>query len=124
MRIFVLITPGLITFWAAALFAQLPVTNPNMPAGNAQTGRRIFESYGCYQCHGREAQGGLGTGPRLGPRPIGFAAFQSYLRRPTGQMPPYTSAVVSDRDVADMYSFLQSVKEPAAVKDLPLLRDF
>ena len=105
MRILILLACG-----AALLAAQSP-----------QNGRSIFEKYGCYQCHGREAQGGLGTGPRLGPEPIGFIAFQRYLRRPTGQMPPYTSAVVSDTEIADIYSFVQSVKEPPAVKDLPPL---
>jgi ubiquinol-cytochrome c reductase cytochrome c subunit len=91
------------------------------PPGNAQTGRKLFENYGCYQCHGREAQGGLGTGPRLGPKPIAFGAVQRYIRQPTGQMPPYTAKVVSDQDLADIYAFLQSVKQPPAVKEIPLL---
>jgi ubiquinol-cytochrome c reductase cytochrome c subunit len=90
-------------------------------SGNASNGRKLFESYGCYQCHGREAQGGLGTGPRLGPKPIGFAAFQSYVRQPTGQMPPYTAKVVSEKDLVHIYAFVQSVKQPPALKDLPLL---
>lgn len=38
---------------AACLFAQSAA-----PAGNAANGRKLFENYGCYQCHGREAQGG------------------------------------------------------------------
>jgi mono/diheme cytochrome c family protein len=103
----------------SSLFAQVPSTSP--PAGNAQNGRKLFENYGCYQCHGREAQGGLGTGPRLGPKPIAFAAVQRYVRQPNGQMPPYTAKVVSDKDLADIYAFLQSVKQPPAVKEIPLL---
>ena len=99
------------------LAAQTPAT----PLGNAQNGRKLFENYGCYQCHGREAQGGLGTGPRLGPKPIAFTAVQRYIRKPTGQMPPYTAKVVSDQDLADIYAFLQSVKQPPAVKEIPLL---
>jgi ubiquinol-cytochrome c reductase cytochrome c subunit len=103
------------------IFFISTVLSAQTPAGNAQNGRKIFETYGCYQCHGREAQGGLGTGPRLGPRPIAYAAFQKYLRQPTGQMPPYTAKVVSDGDAADIYAFLQSVKQPPPVKDIPLL---
>ncbi len=91
------------------------------PSGNAQNGRKLFESYGCYQCHGREAQGGLGTGPRLGPKPIPFSAFQRYVRHPTGQMPPYTAKVVSEKDLADLYAFLESLKQPPPAKDIPLL---
>jgi ubiquinol-cytochrome c reductase cytochrome c subunit len=107
---------SLLVFWA--LSAQTP-TAP--PPGNAQNGRKLFENYGCYQCHGREAQGGLGTGPRLGPKPIAFVAVERYVRQPTGQMPPYTAKVVTDKDLADIYAFLQSVKQPPAVKEIPLL---
>ena len=104
----------LITFITTALFAQAPA-----PAGNAQNGRKLFESYGCYQCHGREAQGGVG--PRLGPRPISFAAFSRYVRQPTDQMPPYTTKVVSDAQLADMYAFLQSIPAPPDAKNIPIL---
>ena len=103
---------------AAALSAQTPAA---APAGNAQNGRKLFESDGCYQCHGREAQGGLGTGPRLAPKPIAYTAVQKYIRQPTGQMPPYTAKVVSDKDLADIYAFLQSRTAPPPVKDIPLL---
>jgi ubiquinol-cytochrome c reductase cytochrome c subunit len=104
----------------SALWAQAPAA---APSGDAQHGRKIFESYGCYQCHGREAQGGLGTGPRLGPKPLAFAAIQKYIRQPTGQMPPYTAKVVSDKDLADIYAFLLSVKAPPPIKDIPLLNN-
>ena len=107
---------------AAVLSAQSPGA-ASAPAGNAQNGRKLFESYGCYQCHGHEAQGGIGTAPRLGPKPIAFAAVQKYVRAPTGQMPPYTAKVVSDKDLADIYAFLQSVAVPPPVKDIPLLNN-
>jgi len=86
-------------------------------------GKQIYMRVGCYQCHGREAQGASGTGPRLGPRPIAFAAFSRYIRQPTGQMPPYTSKVVSDQELADMYAFLQSLPQPPAAKSIPLLNN-
>ena len=89
------------------------------PAGNADAGRKLFVSVGCYQCHGYEAQGSSATGPRLGPRPMAFAAFSRYVRQPPGQM-PYTAKVVSDADLANLYAFLQSRPEPA--KEIPLLR--
>src|SRR4026207_883377 len=74
-----------------------------VPAGSAENGKKIYSSYGCYQCHGYEAQGGAGA--RLAPRPIAFAAFMRYIRRPTGQMPPYTAKVVSDQELADIHAF-------------------
>ena len=80
--------------------------------GNAEQGKKLFESYGCYQCHGHEAQGSSATGPRLGPRPLPFAAFSRYVRRPSGQMPPYTAKVVSDTDLANIYAFVESRPAP------------
>lgn len=110
---------------ASVLGAQTPGPAPNAgpaPAGNAQNGKRIYVSYGCYQCHGYETQGG-GAGPRLAPRPIAFAAFSRYVRQPTDQMPPYTIKVVSDRELADIYAFLQSVPQPPPAKSIPLLNN-
>jgi ubiquinol-cytochrome c reductase cytochrome c subunit len=88
------------------------------PAGNAANGRKLFASVGCYQCHGYEAQGSTATGPRLGPRPLPYAALSRYVRRPTGQMPPYTAKVVPDADLADIYAFLQSLPAAAAAPAL------
>ena len=101
---------------------QKPAARPVAPAGDAQKGQRLFTSYGCYECHGREAQGSTATGPRLAPRPIAFAAFTKYVRGPSGQMPPYTSKVVSDADLADIYAFLQSRPQPPAADSIPLLK--
>ena len=107
----------------AAARVQTPSQQPVAPAGNAEEGKKLFVSYGCYQCHGREAQGSSSTGPRLGPRPIAFTAFSRYIRRPTGQMPPYTAKVVSDVDLANIYAFVQSRATPAAAQSIPLLRE-
>ena len=107
----------LLTF-AGALAAQTPAA---APSGNAQNGKRIFDSYGCYQCHDHDAKGGVGA--RLAPKPIPFAAFSRYVRRPTGDMPPYTSKVVSDREIADIYAFLLSIPQPPVAKSIPILNN-
>jgi ubiquinol-cytochrome c reductase cytochrome c subunit len=102
--------------------AQAPPSQPvAAPAGNAEQGQKLYVSYGCYQCHGREAQGSSATGPRLGPRPIAFTAFSRYVRNPTGQMPPYTSRVVTDAAMADIYAFVQARPAPPAAQTIPLL---
>ena len=102
--------------------APAPQARATAPAGNAETGKKLFASYGCYQCHGYEAQGSSATGPRLGPRPIAFAALSKYVRAPTGQMPPYTTKVLPDADLANIYAFLQSRPVPPPVEDIPLLK--
>jgi cytochrome c553 len=110
-----------IVLTGAATYAQTPQRPAaSAPAGNAEAGKKLFVADGCYQCHGYEAQGSSATGPRLGPRPIAFAAFSRYVRQPTGQMPPYTAKVVPDADLANIYAFVQSRPEPA--KDIPLLK--
>lgn len=93
----------------------------SVPAGNAEAGKKVFTKDGCYECHGREGQGAAqGAGPRIGPPQLSFDAFTKYVHQPTGQMPPYTSKVVSDQDLADIYAYLQS-KPKASSKDIPLL---
>ena len=98
--------------------AQAPPAAPP----NVDEGRKLFTSYGCYQCHGYEGQGSSATGPRLGPRPLPLASFSRYIRRPTGQMPPYTTKVVSDSDLAKIHAFLEARPSPPAVDTIPQLK--
>jgi ubiquinol-cytochrome c reductase cytochrome c subunit len=115
----------LVALLATAARAQTPSAQPSStaPTANVEEGKKLYVSYGCYQCHGREAQGSSATGPRLGPRPIAFSAFTQYVRRPPGQMPPYTSKVVSDADLANIYAFVQARPAPPAVQGISLLRE-
>jgi mono/diheme cytochrome c family protein len=90
------------------------------PTGRADVGKTLFAKIGCYQCHANQAQGGT-AGPRIGPSPIPYARFAAYVRQPTGEMPPYTAKVLPDRDLADIYAFLQSLPQPPPVSSIPLL---
>jgi ubiquinol-cytochrome c reductase cytochrome c subunit len=90
-------------------------------SGDAKNGKRIYTSDGCYQCHGREGQGSVLTGPRIGPHPTQFSTFVRYIRQPRGEMPPYTEKVVSDAELADIYAFLQSLPQPRDPKSILLL---
>lgn len=91
-------------------------------AANIKKGRRLFTMDGCYECHLTQGQGARQTGgSRIGPPSIPLSAFISYVRQPTGQMPPYTQKTVSNDDLTDMYVFLQSVPPSPSRKTLPLL---
>jgi ubiquinol-cytochrome c reductase cytochrome c subunit len=92
------------------------------PTGNAKNGKAIYTTDGCYECHGREAQGGAGTGPKLGPAPLPYPAFVFQVRTPRDQMPPYTAKVLSDAELADIYAFVQSQPQPPKVDSLPQLK--
>ena len=107
---------------ARATHAQAPAApQPAAPAGNAETGKKLWASYGCWQCHGYEGQGGS-AGPRLASRPLPFTRFSTYVRRPTNQMPPYTEKTVPDTDLAHLYAYLQSRAAPPPVASIPLLQ--
>jgi ubiquinol-cytochrome c reductase cytochrome c subunit len=125
-----------ISISAVALLALLQLGNPEMlsaqtpasaaataaPKGDAANGKKLFTSYGCYQCHGYMAQGSAGTGARLAPKPIPFAAFSKYIRNPTGDMPPYTAKVVTEQELADVYAFLSGIPNPPPIDSIPLLK--
>jgi mono/diheme cytochrome c family protein len=107
---------------AAQTQTAKPIETPAAaPAGSAATGKVLYGKIGCYQCHSEQGQGGT-QGPRLGPRPIPFQAFLRYVRTPRGEMPPYKAKVMSDRDVADVYAFLQALPPPPPLSSLPLLQ--
>jgi mono/diheme cytochrome c family protein len=92
------------------------------PAGNAQNGEKLFISDGCYECHGRLGQGAAQTGAaRIGPPQLSFEGFQSYVRNPKNNMPPYTAKAISDQELADIYAYLKSIPMPPKGKDIPLL---
>ena len=105
---------------AASKAADKPAADNKAPAGNVQNGKLLFASDGCYECHGRAAQGGVG--PRLGPHPLPLSAIITYIRQPTAEMPPYTAKVISDAEIADIYAFLQSLPDPPKVDTIPLLK--
>ena len=118
---------ALILFVFAALIFGIPVARARQssdapPTGNAQNGKKLLINYGCYECHGREGQGSTQTGAaRIGPPQLSFEGFQNYVRKPTNQMPPYTSKAVPDQELADIYAYLKSIPMPPKGKDIPLL---
>lgn len=92
------------------------------PAGNAQNGKQLFTRVGCDLCHNADGQGGGGA-PRLAPpNMIPFPAFVRQHREPANSMPPYTSKVLSDAQLADIYAFLQTIPKPPEASSIPLLQ--
>ena len=92
------------------------------PAGNADTGKKLYVSYGCWQCHGYEGQGG-GAGPRVAPEPLPLAGFIRLVRRPPNVMPPYIEDLVSDADLGHIHAYLESRPTPPPVESIPLLQE-
>jgi ubiquinol-cytochrome c reductase cytochrome c subunit len=107
---------------AVGLLAAQESRNADAASGNAENGKRLFNKNGCYECHGREGQGSSMSGPRIAPNPPPLEVITSYVRKPTGEMPPYTAKVISDQELSDIYAFLQSRPRPSAAKTNPLLK--
>lgn len=84
------------------------------PKGNAENGKALFTSYGCYQCHGTQGAGGS-AGPALTPKPtvIPWNVFSGEVRKPVDQMPPYTTMVLSNEQLADIFAYTQTFPGPA-----------
>ena len=92
----------------------------NAPAGNAANGKKLFETVGCFQCHGFAGQGGA-AGPKL-IDPTPFPAFITQLRTPRQVMPPYTERVLSDQQVADIYAHVKTFPMPPDPASIQILR--
>ena len=106
---------------ATARLAEAPEARRRQPGGSgAENGKRLFMTYYCYSCHGTEGHGG--AGPRLIARATPDALIR-YVRKPTGgNMPPYTTKVISDQDLIDIHAYLRSVPPSPQAKSLPLLQ--
>lgn len=110
---------NLLALLVAAICAPVLARAETAPAGNAGRGFAAFTELGCAGCHGTVGQGGPGL--RLAPNPKSAQAIAIYIRNPTGVMPPYTSAELSDATIIDIEAYLASVKPPPKLADIPLL---
>jgi ubiquinol-cytochrome c reductase cytochrome c subunit len=106
-------------------FLHSVVSQPKLElpsSANSHNGQHLYTAFGCYECHGYQGQGSVQTGgSRIGPPQIPYSGFVSYVRQPTGQMPPYTLKAASEAQLADIYVFLQSRPQAAPSKSIPLL---
>jgi mono/diheme cytochrome c family protein len=102
--------------------SSAPQKSEAAATGNVENGKKVFMKDGCYECHGREGQGAAqASGPRIGPPQRFLPSFARYVRQPTGQMPPFTTEVISAQELADVYAYLQSRPKATPAKDIPLL---
>lgn len=107
---------------AALLFASALPAQEKAPAGSAERGYQAYMKFQCYTCHGTIGQGAeRGVGPKLAPNPMSYAAFARQVRAPRQDMPAYRQPFLSDQELADMYTYLASIKPSPAAKDIPLL---
>ena len=107
----------------AAMVALSVVSLPAQESGNAEAGKDIFLKYTCYGCHGFSGQNGPGA--RLVPMRMTPAGFMNYVRSPrTRQMPSYSTKVLSDAQLGDVYAYIKTLPASRSAKDIPELNQF
>ena len=113
---------ALLAFPVTHASTQEETPSGETPTGDAANGKKIYASYGCYQCHGYLGQGSTRSGPRIAPDPIPFELFRYIVREPPEVMPPYTEKVMTDQEIADIYAYLASLPPPPDVESIPELQ--
>jgi mono/diheme cytochrome c family protein len=96
------------------------------PAGDAAEGKRVYLATGCFFCHGRSGQGGNlnGPAPILAKTAMPWEGFVNQLRHPINEMPAYAEMVMSEKQIADIYAFLQSLPGPLPnAKEMPMFKN-
>jgi mono/diheme cytochrome c family protein len=108
-----------------AVAAGSVVRAQDAPSGEAADGKRLYLADGCFTCHGRSGQGGAMNGPApiLAKTAMPFDGFKGQLRQPINDMPAYSEIVMSDKQIADIYAFLQTLSGPLPTKDMAIFKD-
>jgi mono/diheme cytochrome c family protein len=93
-------------------------------AASAENGKKAFTAHGCWQCHGFEGQGSVATsnGKVIAHTELPPESFEAFVRGTNRAMPPYSEAILSSADLADIYAYLQAVPKPQDVSNIPLLK--
>ena len=106
-----------------ALAASGAAWSQSPPVGDAANGKRVYLADGCFTCHGRAGQGGALNypAPALAQTKLPLEAFKAMVRAGPNDMPAYSDAVLSDKDLGDMHAFLMSLPGRRPAKDYPIL---
>ena len=107
---------------AVGAAATVPLAHAGQaPAADAATGKELYARYTCYGCHGFSGQNGPGN--RLVPMRMSQTGFTGYVRRPPRPklMPSYSTKVLSDAQLGDIFAYLRTLPDAPQAKDIPLL---
>ena len=58
-----------------------------------------------------------------GAQGIALDGFKGQVRNPVNDMPAFSNANLSDKDIADIYAFVRSLPGPRSAKDIPILNN-
>ena len=80
---------------------------------NSERGLQLWQTAGCTECHGQQAEGGDGLlNIPLAGTTHDIETFIGYVRRGPADMPSFTPSEVSNEDAADIWRWLTSLDAP------------
>ena len=110
---------------ATVAFGTVSARAQDAPKGDADRGKLVYMADGCFLCHGRVGQGGGYNTPvpSLAKTELPFEPFKLQLRKPADDMPAYSTAVISDEQIADIYAYVQSLPGRRDPKSIAILNN-
>lgn len=105
---------------AATLFSANALAQDGQKHPDLAAGKKMYNTWGCSECHGYVGQGGLAGATLL--LPSNLQTFIAQLRSPKAVMPPYMPSVLSDDQAADIYAYTQTFPKPVDYKTIKLLQ--
>jgi mono/diheme cytochrome c family protein len=75
-------------------------------------GETLYVRVGCASCHGLSGVGSIMTGPPLARTRLPYEIFSQLVRSPLKNMPPYTTKVLPEEDLQQIYNQLLEIPEP------------
>jgi mono/diheme cytochrome c family protein len=92
------------------------------PSQDASRGEKAYRELACGTCHGTTGAGGGIAGPKLAPELLPWEAFEAQVRQPARRMPPYRRVALPEQDLADIYTYLRSIRPSERADSIPQLR--
>ena len=105
-------------FAAALVLPGIASAQQRAATGEVAKGKELYLTYACYSCHGFDGHGG--SGARLSAMKMLQPVFTAYVRNPA-RMPSYSTKVLSDAQLGDIYAYIQSIPDSPPAKNIPLL---
>ncbi|MDH2908805.1 MAG: cytochrome c [Candidatus Eremiobacteraeota bacterium] len=98
----------------AAPTSKPTATTTSTPAavavvGNIPHGKSLYEQH-CANCHGADAQGGMGPSLQNEDSRKNLAQTVAWIKNPALPMPNLYPGTLSDKDVLDIATYVQSLK--------------
>ena len=84
-----------------------------LASGDAAHGQELFFANGCNVCHGDTGEGLIG--PTIAQTGLTLSQVVGQYRTPRGIMPAFDADRVSDQDIADIVTWLQTLELPEMI---------